>query len=223
MTCVVVRKSRELAGHREDPVAWASVLRCCASFEAFRLRFHEPIGAAAVPPFLLLDRTSPRSAAYCAEQALTAVRQIEGGGAGSPPCRLLGQLSAIFEYAPRDTVAASPLPLGARVEEHLGHLQKTLRQTYFRPGQLALHVAGGDLIRQPQQQQQASMPAGTRGDERDFGGDGPKGRRPLSSAAVGGLGGTKTPQAGHAWQATRAARASQRQLSEEGAGPGGPC
>jgi uncharacterized alpha-E superfamily protein len=155
VTRLVARKSQELAQHRDDPVAWASVLRCCASFEAFRLRFQTPISAGPVSIFLLLDRISPRSAAFCTGQALTAGREIEGAGARSRPYRLLGQLSAIFEYAEPDAVGRLPVELGARFDPLLAELHRALRETYFQPSRLALSVeGGGEMSHLPQQQQQ---------------------------------------------------------------------
>lgn len=155
LTSTVARKSQELVRYRDDAVAWASVLRCCAAFEAFRMQFEAPISGDKVTRFVLLDLASPRSAAFCVGVALAAVRHVEGPDSGSAPLRLLGQLSAMFEYADPGVVGAAPGVFGAQFDRLLRALHRVLREAYFRPSQLALNVQQDELTRQPQQQQQA--------------------------------------------------------------------
>jgi uncharacterized alpha-E superfamily protein len=154
LTSIITRKSRELVRHRDDPVAWASVLRCCAAFEAFRLRFEAPVSGDTVARFVLLDRASPRSVAFCIGLALAAVRHVEGPGGQSAPLRLIGQLSAMFEYADPWTVGAAPGDFGVQFDRALLGLHGALREVYFQPNRLALNVQREELSRQPQQQQQ---------------------------------------------------------------------
>jgi uncharacterized alpha-E superfamily protein len=151
---LVAGKSKELAEVDGDPIAWAGMLRCCAALEAFRVRF----GAAADPPavaqFLLLDRLVPRSAAFCLSAALAALEGIDRGDRPSRPHRILGLLAASFQHADPALVGASPDALAARFEERWVDLHQALRASYFRPGRLALELAGDELSRHPQQQQQ---------------------------------------------------------------------
>ena len=156
VTHLVVRKRQELAQHGEDSIAWASVLRCSASLEAFRLRYGAPMNADAVSEFLLLNRSSPRSAAFCVGEALAAVSAIDGPARESPPHRVLGRLAATFQYADPAKVGAAPDELAARFDEHLGELHGALRESYFQPSRLALDLAGDQLGLYPQQQQQSS-------------------------------------------------------------------
>jgi uncharacterized alpha-E superfamily protein len=153
---LVTRKADELAEYDEDAIAWASVLRSCASLEAFRTRFGAVMGAPVVSRFLMLDRLSPHSAAFCIGSALAAVQGIDGGDGESPPHRVLGRLSAAFQYADPAQVGASPGELAARFDERNAELHQALREVYFQPSQLALDLAGDRLSRHPQQQQQRS-------------------------------------------------------------------
>jgi uncharacterized alpha-E superfamily protein len=155
VTRLVARKRVELADHTDDAITWASVLRCCASLEAFRLRFGASMSADAVCRFLLLDRLSPRSVEFCVGEALAAVRAIDGNDRESPPHRVLGRLSATMQYADPERVGASPGLLAARFDEYVEELHQALRDSYFQPSRLSLELAGDQLGRYPQQQQQA--------------------------------------------------------------------
>ena len=154
VTRLVAHKRGELAGHEDDAVAWAGVLRCCASLEAFLLRHDGSTSAEAVSRFLLLDRLSPRSAGFCVARALSAVRAIDGPGRESPPHRALGRLAATFQYADPERVGAAPAAVVARFGEQLDDVQRALRVTYFQPSRLSLQLADEPLSRHPQQQQQ---------------------------------------------------------------------
>jgi uncharacterized alpha-E superfamily protein len=154
VTRLVTHKWRELAGQADDAIAWAGVLRCCASLEAFRLQDEGSTSAEAVSRFLLLDRQSPRSAGFCVAEALSAVRAIDGPGRESPPHRALGRLAATFQYADPERVGAAPAEVVARFDEQFGDLQRALRVTYFQPSRLSLQLADEPLSRHPQQQQQ---------------------------------------------------------------------
>jgi uncharacterized alpha-E superfamily protein len=155
VTRLVARKSHELAQRQEDPIAWTSVLRCCASLEAFRLRFGASIAGDAVSRFLLLDRLSPRSAGFCIGEALAAVEAIDGAERASPAHRVLGRLFATLQYADPVRVGASPAEFAGPFADHVTELYRALRQSYFQPSTLALEVAGDGLRHNPQQQQQA--------------------------------------------------------------------
>ena len=154
VTRLVAHKWQELIGHDDDAIAWAGVLRCCASLEAFRLRDEGATSAEAVSRFLLLDRLSPRSAGFCVGEALSAARAIDGPGRESPPHRALGRLSATFQYADPERAGVAPVEVVARFDEQFGDLQRALRVTYFQPSRLSLQLADEPLSRHPQQQQQ---------------------------------------------------------------------
>lgn len=152
-TRLVARKAAELARLGEDAVAWSDVLRCCSSFEPYRLR-SEAVSRRHVIAFLLFDRDSPRSAAFCVAEALAAVRRIDGLAAPSPAHRALGQLMALFEYPDPEEVTRAPARFGLRVERLATEVARELRRAYFQPVQL-VGSGGDDFNAQPQQQQQA--------------------------------------------------------------------
>src|SRR5438067_670475 len=62
---LVTRKAEELQGAGDDAIEWGAALRCCSSFEAYRLRFVGPVGPHGVIGFLLSDRACPRSVSFC--------------------------------------------------------------------------------------------------------------------------------------------------------------
>jgi uncharacterized alpha-E superfamily protein len=151
---LVTRKCLELSEvHDEEAIAWAGVLRCCASLEAFRLRF-DVAGEDAVSRFLLLDPLVPHSATFCLSASLAALEGIGRDDGGSQPHRILGRLAASFQHADPAEVGASPHQLAALFDEQWTELHRALRERYFRPDQLAMDIAGDQLSRHPQQQQQ---------------------------------------------------------------------
>jgi uncharacterized alpha-E superfamily protein len=155
VTRLVAHKSLELAQRQEDPIAWTSVLRCCASLEAFRLRSGPSLNGDVVARFLLLDRSSPRSAAFCIGEALAAVEAIDGGEGASPAHRVMGRLFATLQYADPVRVGASPADFAGPFAQQVAELYRALRQSYFAPSTLALDLAGDGVHHNPQQQQQA--------------------------------------------------------------------
>jgi uncharacterized alpha-E superfamily protein len=154
VTRLVAHKSLELAERQEDPIAWASVLRCCASLEAFRLRFGATMAPETVALFLLLDRLSPRSARFCVGEALAAVRAIDASERASDAHRVLGRLFATYEYADPAAVGASPGAFAGRVGQHVIELYRALRQGYFQPSTIVREMEDDGLAHHPQQQQQ---------------------------------------------------------------------
>jgi uncharacterized alpha-E superfamily protein len=151
---LVRRKRGELAEQTEDPIAWAAVLRCCGSLEAFRLRHGAFLGADEVSRFLLLDRLSPRSVGFCIGEALAAARAIDGPARESAPHRVLGRLFATFQYADPARAGSAPGDLAARFDELDVELRRALRESYFQPSRHSLDLVGDQLVRSPQQQQQ---------------------------------------------------------------------
>lgn len=153
-TRLVVRKSRELARVGEDAMAWSGVLRCCSSFEAYRLRYAAAVGRERVVGFLLLDRQSPRSAGFCVDEALASVRRIGGQAGGGKPERALGRLSAMFAYADPAEVVRGPARFGSDFDRLGVEVARAIREAYFQPIEVASAGGDGERTRQPQQQQQ---------------------------------------------------------------------
>ena len=155
VTQLVTRKLSELAGN-DDPVLWAAVLKCCSSFEAYRNRFSAPVTAGGVATFLLLDRSLPRSAGFCVNEALGSVRRIDAlSESQSQPHRILGRLSALFDYSEEAEVSADALGFQKSFFELSIVLERALHNHYFQPSQVVVDAAPPPVWAQtPQQQQQ---------------------------------------------------------------------
>jgi uncharacterized alpha-E superfamily protein len=157
---LVTRKLEWLADV-DDPVEWAAVLRSCSAFEAYRWRFSTPVTPDGVARFLLLDRTLPRSARKAVSDALESVRRVDGPGDPSPPHRLLGRLSTLFEFTVADEVVADPRGFAQAYTNVATHLEDAFAGSYLRPTQLpTVHSVAAPPIwssvtgRQQEQQQQ---------------------------------------------------------------------
>ena len=156
VTQLVTRKLSELAGN-DDPVLWAGVLKCCSGFEAYRNRFSAPVTAGRVAAFLLLDRTLPRSAGFCVNEALWSVRRIDGPEEQSQPHRLLGRLSALFDYTEEAEVSADALGFQKSFFDLAFPLERALHNHYFQPNQVVVEQSQPPVWAQtPQQQQQSN-------------------------------------------------------------------
>lgn len=155
VTQLVTRKLSELAGN-DDPVLWAAVLKCCSSFEAYRNRYSAPVTAGRVAAFLLLDRSLPRSAGFCVNEALGSVRRIDAGSdTQSQPHRILGRLSALFDYTEEAEVSGDALGFQKSFFELSIALERALHTHYFQPNQVVTEAAPNPVWAQtPQQQQQ---------------------------------------------------------------------
>ncbi|MHB8737275.1 MAG: alpha-E domain-containing protein [Candidatus Dormibacteria bacterium] len=135
VTRLVTHRHQVLAGV-DDALTLATTLRCCSSFEAYRWRFSAPVTAESVAGFLLLDSAHPRSSAFCVQQALAAVRRIDGHGARREPHRILGRMSALFDYADEREVAADPLAFANSFTTLSMSLDAALANTYFQPSHI---------------------------------------------------------------------------------------
>lgn len=155
-TRFVVRKSAELAHFADDAADWAAALRCCSSFEPYQQRFSAPINGDRVVGYLLFDRISPRSAAFCAGEALERVRRIDAGREPSQAQEVLGRLLDLFQQGDPAAVAADPADFERRFEAARLELDAALRNTYFLPNRLAVALPGDDFVAHPHQQQQAA-------------------------------------------------------------------
>jgi uncharacterized alpha-E superfamily protein len=122
----------------DDAVEWAAVLRSCTAFEAYRWRFSDAITALRVAEFVLLDQTLPHSARRAVAEALAGVHRIDGPGTRSGPYRLLGRLSALFEYTDAREVVDDPSGFSRAYLSAAAHVEDSLSATYFRPTRVPL-------------------------------------------------------------------------------------
>jgi uncharacterized alpha-E superfamily protein len=153
VVALVVRKAAELRDEAESHLEWTAVLKCAFAFETYRLRFSHSVTGEPVVRYLLFDPAVPRSAAFCADNALLSVRRIDGERVRSAPARVLARLSGLFHDP---SAGAGGLDNLARLSDEyrdLGRqLTAALRATYFQPGKVAASVPGDPTSRAPQQQ-----------------------------------------------------------------------
>lgn len=140
VTRLVTSKLVELDADAE-PAQWATVLRCCSAFEAYRWRYSAEVTPARLAAFLLLDPALPRSARHSVSQALGALARIDGPGVRTRPHRILGQVQALIEYSEDAEVAASPEGFAAAFFHLLGGIDDALGQAYFQPSRHASATA----------------------------------------------------------------------------------
>jgi uncharacterized alpha-E superfamily protein len=149
----VVQKAANLRDETESYLEWTAVLKCAFAFETYRLRFSVPVAGEPVVRYLLFDPAVPRSAAFCADHALRAVRRIDGERVRSAPARVLARLSGLFHDPSAGAGGLDALMLLAGEYRDLGRqLTAALRATYFQPGKVAATVPGDPTSRAPQQQ-----------------------------------------------------------------------
>ena len=87
-------------GSALDMVQWASVLRSCSAFEAFRRSRRGQLNLERVVDYLLRDPVFPRSILFSISEAEQALSQITAAGnhlEDNPPARLLGELRTELE------------------------------------------------------------------------------------------------------------------------------
>jgi uncharacterized alpha-E superfamily protein len=99
-------------GSALDTIQWASVLRSCSAFEAFRKSRRGQLSLERVVDFLVRDHTFPRSILFSANEASVALGQITADAphlAGNPASRLVGQLREHLEHTTARTVIAAGL------------------------------------------------------------------------------------------------------------------
>ncbi len=153
-TRLVTRKAGDLEGVSDDTIEWAAALRCCSSFEAYRLRFVGPVAPHGVIGFLLRDRVCPRSAAFCVDQALAAVRRIDGGVRRATAQEVLTELAGVLDRLDPRSVTVAPAAVGAELARLTTAVEEALRTDYFLPSRHASQMPGDALSALPQQQQQ---------------------------------------------------------------------
>jgi uncharacterized alpha-E superfamily protein len=99
-------------GSALDMVQWASVLRSCSAFEAFRRSRRGQLNLERVVDYLLRDAVFPRSILFSIAEAEQALAQITAEGCqldDSPPSRLLRSLRVELERIEVGTVISDGL------------------------------------------------------------------------------------------------------------------
>lgn len=99
-------------GSALDMVQWASVLRSCSAFEAFRRSRRGQLNLERVVDYLLRDEVFPRSILYAvteAEQALGHITSTAVHLDDTPPARLIRELRAELEMIDVPAVIADGL------------------------------------------------------------------------------------------------------------------
>jgi uncharacterized alpha-E superfamily protein len=99
-------------GSALDMVQWASVLRSCSAFEAFRRSRRGQLNLERVVDYLLRDAVFPRSILFSIAEAEQALAQITAEGSqldDSPPSRLLRSLRVELEQIDVTTVISDGL------------------------------------------------------------------------------------------------------------------
>jgi uncharacterized alpha-E superfamily protein len=99
-------------GSALDMVQWASVLRSCSAFEAFRRSRRGQLNLERVVDYLLRDAVFPRSILFSIAEAEQALAQITAEGSqldDAPPSRLLRSLRVELERIEVGTVISDGL------------------------------------------------------------------------------------------------------------------
>ncbi|TVR51748.1 MAG: alpha-E domain-containing protein [Puniceicoccaceae bacterium] len=107
-------------GSALDLIQWASVLRSCSAFEAFRKNRRGLLTPSRVTDYLILDEFFPHSIRYSiiqAEENLRRISQDSDHHFSNPPVRALGRLRADLDYALIKDIVAGGL------HEYLDSLQ----------------------------------------------------------------------------------------------------
>jgi uncharacterized alpha-E superfamily protein len=135
---------------------WIALLKSCSAFEPYR-RSHSQLQAWRVVDFLLLDRSFPRSVAFCLEQTRSSLARISGSPLDRPVIpaeRLLGRLCAELTYLDiREALADLHIYLDD-MERKINSVGEAIAQSYFVADILPPHSSPRDRYYESQQQQQ---------------------------------------------------------------------
>jgi uncharacterized alpha-E superfamily protein len=135
---------------------WIALLKSCSAFEPYR-RSHSQLQAWRVVDFLLMDRTFPRSVAFCLDQTRRSLARISDSPLDRPSNaaeRLLGRLYAELTYLDiREALADLHVYLDD-MQRKLNSAGEAIAQTYFVPNVLPPTVAAPSRYYEAQQQQQ---------------------------------------------------------------------
>jgi uncharacterized alpha-E superfamily protein len=131
---------------------WIALLKSCSAFEPYR-QVHPQLQSWRVADFLLLDRTFPRSVAFCLEQTRGAVRRISGSSAERPDNaaeRMLGRLCAELTYQDIREPLSDLHTYLDNMERRINDIDDAIAQSYF----VLSIVAPGERSRYQESQQQ---------------------------------------------------------------------
>jgi uncharacterized alpha-E superfamily protein len=142
------------ADSAEAALHLSALLRSCSAYEPFRRSPGLTLTADQVAQFLLLSRTFPRAALFCANQCLLSLAAVGDPADQSQPDhprRELGRLSAELEYLDGGSVMGDRLE--AFLEQLLGRFNQVgdgIARAYFN----TRAILPDERPRQQQQQQQ---------------------------------------------------------------------
>jgi uncharacterized alpha-E superfamily protein len=148
-----------VGGGESAPLAslqWIALLKSCSAFEPYR-RSHSQLQAWRVVDFLLLDRTFPRSVAFCLEQTRKSLARISDSPLDRPSNgaeRLLGRLYAELAYLDiREALADLHIYLDDMLNK-LNSAGEAIAQSYFVANVLPPNSVPPSRYYAAQQQQQ---------------------------------------------------------------------
>jgi uncharacterized alpha-E superfamily protein len=142
MTCRIIEVKFEILQKVESTLEAAernihlmSVLRSCASLEAFRRMHVGEMDPMRVAGFIVLERHFPRSVRACVYHAHDAVSRIRAGinSHGTEGAeRILGRLNTQLEYADGQEILAVGLPAYLQsIRLNMAQAAESVRKTYF--------------------------------------------------------------------------------------------
>ena len=139
----MILPGKHSVGSALDIVQWASVLRSCSAFEAFRRARCGDLDLVHVVDYLIRDESFPRSVLYAiaeAEQCLVRIGDGDGQPAVARAHELVRRLREELEAADTKAVIASGLHeyldgLQLRIEQ----IHNAVQRAYITHGAVALH------------------------------------------------------------------------------------
>lgn len=143
----MILPSLQAVGSALDMVQWASVLRSCSAFEAFRRSRRGDLDLSGVVDYLIRDTSFPRSVRYAVTEVERCLLRI-GGSEGHPAVATTHSLvhSLREDLAAADTKAI----IAAGLHEYLDNIQLRIENIHE-----AIQAAYIDLGRQPAAQGQS--------------------------------------------------------------------
>jgi uncharacterized alpha-E superfamily protein len=136
----MILPSVQAVGSALDMVQWASVLRTCSGFEAFRRSRRGELGLAAVVDYLLRDESFPRSVLYAIAEAEQCLVRI-GGGTDKPNVAIAQDLVVKLRQELEDD--ATPAIIATGLHEYLDSIQlriesihEAIQSAYIHHGRL---------------------------------------------------------------------------------------
>jgi uncharacterized alpha-E superfamily protein len=110
-------------GSALDIVQWASVLRSCSGFEAFRKTRRGQLNLERVVDYLIRDRDFPRSVAFSVQEASRALEEVAKGSPHPQPCAARARLADLHSDLAKCDIKAV---IKAGLHEYLDEIQLRL-------------------------------------------------------------------------------------------------